>query len=306
MSIVQHEKYFCILIRYNKQYTARLLLTNKIPMLSYQHGYHAGNFADVLKHVTLTRLLNYMTQKDKPLFYLETHAGRGVYDLKDKQALKTGEASQGIELLWQARKQLPAIFSSYLDSIHQLNDKATLRHYPGSPLLAIHALRQQDRLFCCELHPGEFEHLSQLSRQNKRVFFSHSDGVDQLTALLPPAERRGLIFIDPSFEIKTEYRDLPVALKKAYQRFSSGVYCLWYPIVDNKLHQQLLRGLEAIGAERSLRIEFFLTSAAKAGMTGCGLWIINPPYLLADEMKPALETLRKLFNPGVSSYFMED
>ncbi len=275
-------------------------------MLSYQHGYHAGNYADVLKHVTLTRLLNYLTQKEKPLFYLETHAGRGIYDLKDKQALKTGEASQGIELLWKARKQLPAVFSPLLDSIRQVNDKDGLRNYPGSPLLAIHALRQQDRLFCCELHPREFDHLSQLSDQNKRVFYSNTDGLEQLAAQLPPVERRGLIFIDPTYEIKTDYRTIPALLKTAYQRFSTGVYCLWYPIVDNKLHQQLLRGMEAIGAEHHLRVEFYLTKAATAGMTGCGLWIINPPYTLADEIKTTLDALRKLFNPGVSSYIMEN
>jgi len=275
-------------------------------MLSYQHGYHAGNFADVLKHTTLTLLLKHLTQKDKPLLYLETHSGRGVYDLKDKQALKTGEASAGIELLWKARDQLPPVFSLYLDSIRQINEKNSLRNYPGSPLLAIHALRQQDRLFCCELHPGEYEHLSRLSRQGKRVFFSETNGLEQLAALLPPPERRGLVFIDPSFEIKTDYRQIPTLLKSAYQRFATGTYCIWYPLVDNKLHDQLLRGLTDIGAERTLRMEFYLTGAGHAGMTGCGLWIINPPYKLDEEVKIVLDSLRKLFNPGVSSYILEN
>ncbi len=275
-------------------------------MLSYQHGYHAGNFADVIKHFTLTRLLNYLIQKEKPLFYLETHAGRGIYDLKSNQALKTGEASQGIKLLWEARQALPTLFSSYIQAIHQLNANDTLHYYPGSPCLALQALRQQDRLFCCELHSGEFEHLEQLPTQGKRVFFSNSNGLNQLNALLPPAERRGLIFIDPSYEIKTDYRQLPIALKSAYLRFTTGVYCLWYPLVDKKLHDQLLRGLKNIGAERNLRVEFYLTTAQKPGMTGCGLWIINPPYLLSAEIKLALDTLRKLFNPGVSSYLLEE
>jgi len=274
-------------------------------MLSYQHGYHAGNFADVIKHTTLTRLLNYLIQKDKPLLYLETHAGRGIYDLKNSQALKTAEAEQGIKLLWEARRELPTVFSSYMQSIRLLNDDNMLRYYPGSPCLAIQALRSQDRLFCCELHPGEFEHLQQLPRQNSRVFFSNSNGLEQLNALLPPAERRGLIFIDPSYEIKTDYRQVPLFLKNAYLRFATGVYCVWYPIIDNKLHEQLLRGLKNIGAERNLRIEFYLTTAKKPGMTGCGLWIINPPYLLSAEIKQVLDSLRKLFNPGVSSYLLE-
>lgn len=274
-------------------------------MLSYQHGYHAGIFADVVKHVTLTRLLTYMTSKDKPLFYLETHAGKGMYDLQDKQALKTGEAQQGIGLLWDKRQQLPPVFSPYLQQIEQLNEDPILRYYPGSPAIAIHALRAQDRLFFSELHPQEFEQLRLLPHRGKRVFYSNSNGLDELNAKLPPPERRGLIFIDPSYEIKTDYRLVPAAVKAAYQRFKTGVYCIWYPLVDKKLHGQLLRGLKDIGADNNLRIEFQLTGAPQPGMTGCGLWVINPPYLLQSELKSALDTLRQLFNPGVSSYLLE-
>ena len=274
-------------------------------MLSYQHGYHAGNFADVIKHLTLTRLFNYMTNKDKPMFYLETHAGRGIYDLYDKQALKTGEARQGIELLWAHRKQLPALFTPYIQSIEKLNNGDKLRNYPGSPSLAMQFLREQDRSFYCELHPGEFEFLQKLPPCGKRVHFSHSNWLDSLNALLPPPERRGLIFLDPSYEVKTDYRQVPELLKAAYQRFETGVYCIWYPLVDNKLHAQLLRGLKNIGANNNLRIEFYLTGAAIAGMSGCGLWVINPPYVLQSELTLALEALRKIFNPGVSSYLIE-
>lgn len=274
-------------------------------MLSYQHGYHAGNFADVVKHLTLTRLLNYMTNKDKPLFYLETHAGKGRYDLQDKQALKTNESSEGIGLLWEKREQLPDVFSTLIKQIEQLNPNHALRYYPGSPMLAIHALREQDRLLFSELHPGEFEQLKQLPHQGMRVFYSNNNGLVNLKAMLPPPERRGLIFVDPSYEIKTEYREIPEALKTAYHRFKTGVYCIWYPLVDKKLHGQLIRGLKSIGAENNLRIEFSLTGAPQLGMTGCGLWVINPPYLLEDEIKLALNHLRKKFNPGVSSYLIE-
>ena len=274
-------------------------------MLSYQHGYHAGNFADVLKHVTLTRLLHYMINKEKPLFYLETHAGRGLYDLHDKQALKTGEAKQGIALLWKEKEQLPAVFLPYLQHISALNKDQTLRYYPGSPYLAIHTLRKQDRLSFSELHPSEYEFLQKLPRAGNRVFYNNSDGLDDLIALLPPAERRGLIFIDPSYEMKTDYRHIPALLQQVYRRFETGVYCIWYPIIDKKLHSQLLRGLEQVGANTHLRIEFNLTHAPLAGMSGCGLWIINPPYVLAAELKETLETLRQFFNPGVSSYLIE-
>ena len=275
-------------------------------MLSYQHGYHAGCFADVVKHLTLTRLFNYMTTKEKPMFYLETHAGRGMYDLQDKQALKTGEARQGIDLVWAQRHQLPDVFSPYLKHLAAVNTGDKLRYYPGSPMLAIQSLRSQDRLVFSELHSGEFEHLQNLPHQNKRVFCSNNDGLDNLNALLPPAERRGLIFLDPSYEIKTEYRQVPEALKAAYNRFATGVYCIWYPLVDNKLHAQLLRGLKSIGADSNLRIEFYLNSSTGAGMAGCGLWVINPPYVLAAELKLALNALRTLFNPGISSYLIEN
>ncbi len=274
-------------------------------MLSYQHGYHAGNFADVVKHAALTHLLSYMVTKDKPMFYLETHAGKGLYDLYDKQALKTGEFRQGIELLWAQRKQIPAVLSLYLQQIEPLNPGDTLHYYPGSPSIALQMLREQDRLVLCELHPSEFEYLQQLPKMGKRVSFTNSNGLDSLKSTLPPAERRGLIFLDPSYEIKTEYREVPELLKAAYQRFETGVYCLWYPLVDNKLHAQLLRGLKNIDAKRTLRIEFYLTGANKPGMTGCGLWIINPPYVLKAQLKSTLDVLRTLFNPGISSYLIE-
>ena len=274
-------------------------------MLSYQHGYHAGGFADVVKHLTLTRIINYMCQTDKPALYLETHSGRGIYDLKDGQATKTAEFRQGISLLWDQRKQAPAVFSPYLNVIKSLNTNGELRYYPGSPYLAISGLRTQDRLAFSELHRGEFSHLEQLPTLGKHVFFNHSDGVKALNATLPPIERRGLIFVDPSYEIKEEYKQIPAAIKSAYTRFSTGVYCLWYPIIDNRLHNQLLCGLKSINADHILRVEFFLTASAQQGMAGCGLCIINPPYTLVEELKSSLDFLRTIFNPGISSYLIE-
>lgn len=274
-------------------------------MLSYQHGYHAGNFADVIKHFTLTRLITYLTTKEKPIFYLETHSGRGIYDFKDSQALKTKEFLSGIALVWQQKEKLSSLFNPYLTSLRNLNPKGELRFYPGSPKIAIEHLREQDRLFCCELHPREYERLNELNDKSRRVHFSNTDGMHQLIALLPPQEKRGLIFIDPSYEMKNDYKTVPTILKKAHAQFSSGTYCLWYPLVDNHLHQQLLRGLTDIPANNKLRVEFYLTAARAPGMTGCGLWIINPPYTLAKEMKEALSFLRPLFNPPTSSFLIE-
>ncbi|WP_115707103.1 23S rRNA (adenine(2030)-N(6))-methyltransferase RlmJ [Legionella sainthelensi] len=268
-------------------------------MLSYQHGYHAGNFADVIKHVTLTRLLCYLTLKDKPLFYLETHSGKGLYDLKNKQAEKTKEYQHGIQLLWSDKQSLPPLCQDYLNLVSQLNPTNTLRYYPGSPYLSVNLLRKQDRMYFCELHPREFEVLTELPRFNKKVHFSKSDGLLALKALLPPPEKRGLIFIDPSFEIKEEYKEIPIALKQAYARFSTGVYCLWYPLVDKKLTDKLNRGMKDI--KNTLHIEFSLTETPIDGMYGCGLWIINPPFTLAEEIKSVLTNLKRYFNP--ESYF---
>ncbi|HAU2042173.1 TPA: 23S rRNA (adenine(2030)-N(6))-methyltransferase RlmJ, partial [Legionella pneumophila] len=199
-------------------------------MLSYQHGYHAGNFADVIKHITLTRLLVYLTHKDKPLFYLETHSGRGIYDLKDKQSLKTEEYKEGINPVWLNRENLPSLFLEYISVIKQINLSATLRYYPGSPYFAISQLRSQDRLYLCELHPTEHNALLKLPHLNKKAHVSHTDGVSMLKALLPPPEKRGVIFVDPSYERKEEYKEIPTAIKNAYSKFSTGVYCVWYPV----------------------------------------------------------------------------
>lgn len=274
-------------------------------MLSYQHGYHAGNFADVIKHISLTRLLAYLTLKDKPLFYLETHSGKGQYNLKDKQAEKTGEYKQGIKLIWDNRSKLSPVFNEYIQDIDKLNETRGLHFYPGSPYFAINALRMQDRAYFCELHPAEYEALNQLPHFNKKIHISNTDGIASMNALLPPPEKRGLIFIDPSFEIKEEYKQIPIAIKQAFKRFSTGVYCLWYPIVNRKLIEQLSRGMKDINAKNSLKIEFNLTMAPRDGMTGCGLWIINPPYTFINEIKAALDILRTYFNPGISSYILE-
>ena len=139
----------------------------------------------------------------------------------------------------------------------------------------------------------------------KKVHLSNTDGMDSLKSLLPPHEKRGLIFIDPSFELKEEYKQIPAAIKKAYARFSNGVFCLWYPVVNRRSSDQLIRAMQEIGANNTLRIEFNLTMAPMEGMSGCGLCIINPPYTFADEMKSALDVLRTFFNPGVSSYIIK-
>lgn len=274
-------------------------------MLSYQHGYHAGNFADVVKHLTLSLLISYLTQKEKPLFYLETHSGRGVYDLKNAQALKTGEFKEGIELLWHQQMPLPETFNTYLQCIKDLNSEGSLRYYPGSPAIAIDLLRPIDRLFCCELHPQEFDVLKTIATKRRKVHYSNSDGIAQLKAMLPPVEKRGLIFIDPSFEIKDEYKTIPKAINEAYQRFSTGVYCLWYPIVNSEHTFQLTKYLKQIPSTNTLNIEFHNSHSNTKGMGACGLWIINPPFCLEEQLNTSLTFLKKIFNMGQSSFIIK-
>lgn len=273
-------------------------------MLSYQHGYHAGNFADVLKHFTLCRLINYLTIKDKPFLYLDTHAGSGLYDLSHKQAKKTLEHEQGIKKLLQHKSTLPLTFKPYLNSIEQINTSDYCRYYPGSPYLAASMMRKQDRIYACELHPGEFSNLKNQSFINKKIHCSREDGIIALKALLPPPEKRGLIFIDPSFEIKEDYRDIPYSLHQAHRRFSTGVYCLWYPIVDNRTIDKMIRKLQVISPNSALHVQLKLNTA-KEGMDGTGLWIINPPYTLKDELFEALGYLQRIFDEGKSTFILE-
>ena len=274
-------------------------------MLSYQHGYHAGNFADVVKHLTLSRILTYMTQKDKPLFYLETHSGRGLYDLRSGQANKTGEYIEGIDILWKQKASLPDLFEPYMKSIANVNAAQELRYYPGSPQIAIDLLRPQDRIYCCELHPKEFESLQLLKHQHPKLHLSQEDGLKSLNALLPPSEKRGLIFIDPSFELKDEYKTIPSLIQKAHAKFSNGVYCLWFPLVNKGFTEQLYKGLEKINAKETLLVEFYQNKINTGMMTGCGLWILNPPFQLKTELKTGLEALQNLFNPEESHWVVK-
>lgn len=264
-------------------------------MLSYQHGYHAGHMTDVIKHLVLTNMLTYMKQKEKPFLYLETHAGRGIYSLKNTQAQKNKAYRSGILPLWSQKNQLPSGFEDYLQVIEAVNPKSTLDTYPGSPYFALALLRPQDRLVFCELHPKEFEALSSLPKRGKRVQFLQQDGLLTLKSQLPPAEKRALIFLDPSFELKTEYRELPKALFHAYQRFPQGVFCLWYPILKSKDHLPMLHKLKTKALTNTLNIEFlFPTTSEDFNLCGTGLWIMNPPYTLHKEIEQTLSFLSKI------------
>lgn len=260
-------------------------------MLSYQHAYHAGNYADVLKHAVLTYVLAYMQQKDAAFFYLETHAGRGLYDLHGPMAQKTREYQAGIAQVWQQRAQCPKVFSEYLGILQNLNPDNSLRQYPGSPRIAQHFLRAQDRMMAFELHPREYELLSTMPKSGKKIHYKSSDGLQALRSELPPPEKRAVICIDPSYEIKDDYKTIPQMLDQALQRFAQGVYVLWYPIIDLHQHTRWVRRLEALQTNKALRLESYLANPPLQGMMGHGLWIINPPYTLTKDAVMLLDWL---------------
>ena len=245
-----------------------------------------------------------MLEKDKPMIYLDTHAGRGLYDLNDAHALKTQEAEMGIKRLWRLKAQLSPLFAPYLEMIESLNSGPELVYYPGSPMIAAKRLRPTDKLFLSELHPQEFELLQQNMRNFSGAHCIQRDGYAEMLAKLPPPQRRGLIFIDPSYEVKTEYKTMTQALNAAFRQFATGVYCIWYPLIDNKLHQQLLRGFESLSSKNQLRAEFYLHADYRQGLRGYGIYLINPPFTLKPQLKLIFETLGQLFYPK-STYLID-
>lgn len=251
-------------------------------MLSYQHGFHAGNFADVHKHLLLTLLLQSLNRKAKPWSYLETHGGRARYDLEGEQALKTGEYRDGIARLWQ--QPAPEAVQPYLEQVAAVNDQQLLA-YPGSPLMAAQMGRDKDVISVMELHPAEADALKNVFRGDERVNVHHRDGYEGVLSLLPPKPNRGVVLIDPAFEVKQEYRDLVKFITKAYKRWPNGCYAIWYPLLPAGLWQQMKRDLAATGIRKILCSELDIrASAGERGMYGSGMLVINPPWQLDETL----------------------
>ncbi|MBS0123226.1 23S rRNA (adenine(2030)-N(6))-methyltransferase RlmJ [Thetidibacter halocola] len=255
-------------------------------MLSYQHAYHAGNLADLHKHALLAVALDYLTQKDKPLSYIETHAGRGLYDLTSEEAAKTGEASKGIGALADAF----AADHPYMRALAATRAKHGANAYPGSPLIAQHLLRRDDRLHLAELHPQEYAHLRRVTHApNIRVY--RQDGMDLAASLCPPDPKRGLMLIDPSWEVKDDYRTMPTRIGQIAKAWNVGIVMLWYPILDGEPHGPMLRALEQAHGD-ALRHEVrFPPVRPGHRMVGSGMFVVNPPY----GLRPEAERLTRLF-----------
>ena len=256
-------------------------------MLSYQHLYHAGNLADVQKHALLAWMLEYLTQKDKPLTYIETHAGRGLYDLSSAEALKTGEAEKGIGAL---SKALPSSHP-YARALARIRSENGPHAYPGSPLIAATLLRPQDQLHLAELHPQEHAALRQALRA-PNASIRRQDGFELAQSLCPPAPRRGMILIDPPYEIKSDYATIPGFIAKLHRKWNVGVIALWYPILTTGAHTGMIRSLGAAGLPGFFRHEVRFPPAREGhGMIGSGMVFVNVPWGLAEEA----ERLSELF-----------
>lgn len=260
-------------------------------MLSYRHGFHAGNFADVLKHTVLVHILEYMTQKDKPLRIIDTHAGAGVYKLNGPQAQKNREFDNGIGHLWSTA-QTPAAIARLLELVRTVNDGKQLQLYPGSPLIAQTLMRPIDRLFLHELHPADFQFLRDCMRDDKRIKVEHEDGFAGLQALLPPPERRALVLLDPSYEVKSDYQHLVKQLLQAHKRFATGTYAIWYPVVLRQRIDEMELALKKSGIKNIQLMEFGLRADnPEYGMTSSGMIVINPPWTLWGAMEETLPWL---------------
>lgn len=265
--------------------------------MNYRHIYHAGNFADVLKHAVLARLIVYLQQKDKAFRVLDTHAGIGLYDLSSTEAQKTGEWQDGIGKLLDAQLTPAAaeVLKPYLDAVRALNPEGGLDRYPGSPKLARDLFRPQDRLSAMELHPDDSRALARLFEGDYQVRVTELDGWLALGAHLPPKEKRGIVLVDPPFELDGEYERLVDGLVKAHRRFGNGVYCLWYPIKKGAPIAAFHEALKETGIPKMLCAELSVKSDRDlTGLSGSGLVIVNPPFTLKDELHALLPELKRV------------
>ncbi|AKU11454.1 external DNA catabolism protein [Azoarcus sp. CIB] len=262
-------------------------------MLSYRHAFHAGNHADVLKHFVLIELLRYFNRKDKPWWYIDTHAGAGCYALDSEQAGKTAEFSGGIGRLWE-RDDLPEALRAYIDAVAQFNPHRRLTFYPGSPALAMTQLRDQDRMRLFELHPADVSLLEQtFARDTDRVLIRKADGFAGLRGLLPPAVRRAVALIDPPYEMKEDYRRVVDTVADAMKRFPGGTYAVWYPMLARPEARQLPERLADLGAESWLDVRLAVRKPTRdgIGMFGSGLYIVNPPWVLPQTLESVMPWL---------------
>ncbi|MBA6417938.1 23S rRNA (adenine(2030)-N(6))-methyltransferase RlmJ [Colwellia sp. 6M3] len=275
-------------------------------MLSYRHAFHAGNFADVLKHSVLTLVLEYMTRKEKGFYYIDSHSGAGMYQLADEYAQKTGEYKDGIAKLIE-QQDLPEAIQPYIDLVKDLNrDQDELSLYPGSPGIARQFTRRQDSAHLFELHPTDIEHLKEYSQRWNKSHVKKSDGYQGVLGLVPPPNRRGVVLIDPPYELKEDYLKAVRTIVNAYKKFATGTYILWYPIVKRELVEQMQDAFVKSDVRNLLQVEYCQQADTQEyGMTGTGLFIVNPPWQLNSQLNKILPYLKTHLGSEESSYFVK-
>ena len=260
-------------------------------MLAYRHQFHAGNFADVFKHALLAQLVLALEKKDKPFFCLDTHAGTAHYDLMHEWARKNAEHKEGIELVW-ARTDAPPEMKPYLDAVRAENANGKLRYYPGSPRVVRGLMRAGDRMVLTELNRKDCEALAARFIRDRHVTVELSDGYQALKAHLPPKERRGLIFVDSSFDRAREFARLTQGFAEAYRKFATGVYALWYPLMEPMAMRAFERGITATGIRRILQLEISVHPGEwTLTLRGCGLLVANPPFGFEETARTVLDWL---------------
>jgi len=267
-------------------------------MLSYRHAFHAGNFADVLKHWVLIECIEYLKLKDKPFVYYDTHAGPGMYSLDSEFAQKTQEFETGIAQIWND-PDLPEALQAYCELVKSLNDAQSLLQYPGSPGIAKWQLRETDRLILSELHSTEHAALSENFAHDKRTEVWKEDGFNRTLKRLPPNERRALILIDPPYELKADYERVVEFLAAAHRKFAQGIYALWYPVVDRDRIEKLEDALQRSGIRNIVLFELGIEADTDGrGMTSSGMIVINPPWTLQKRIDSGINYLVEKLGKG--------
>lgn len=267
--------------------------------MNYRHAFHAGNFADVVKHAVLARIVRYLQQKDAPIRIIDTHAGGGLYDLQGEEASRSGEWRDGIARLRDAALDPAAhdLLAPYLAGVQSFNGDR-LKTYPGSPALLRTWLRRNDRLIACEREPSALAALNRTLRGDNRCKAIEIDGWTALTAYIPPKERRGLVLIDPPFEEPNEYARLAAALGEAWRKWPTGSYLAWYPIKDPKDVTGFIKKMLQHGIEKMLRLELIVAAPTETTrLRGTGLLAVNPPWTLLRETQILLPALSKILVP---------
>lgn len=274
--------------------------------MNYRHAYHAGNFADVTKHIVLTRILEYLKQKDKAFRVIDTHAGVGLYDLAAGEAARTGEWQDGIGKIADAQIAEPvkSLIAPWLKAVRSVNSDTSLKKYPGSPKLTRMLLRKQDRLSAIELHPEDARLLAKQFTDDFQVRVIELDGWLALGAHVPPKEKRGLVLVDPPFEEKDEFERLTTRFRAGFERWPTGIFALWYPIKDRKAVAQFRKDLKATGIPKILDTELYIRGPSpEPRLDGTGMIIVNPPYTLAAELKQIFPEITRLMGQDKGAFW---